>query len=158
MALALPKPEEHTQAHGNRSKLPSPHTESDIPTAIGESAPHGSILISFALPDLPAEGKTPASLVVTTLNGKLEISAAPDSYTVKTWGANGSDVKATEKKGGKSGVPTEIDMFARAVAGTGKDEPDLGTPRGALWDLAVIEAALHSNGKPVSLDHLTGGQ
>jgi len=77
-------------------------------------------------------------------------------------GAEGSGVKDTEKESKGCGVEVEIKMFANAVAETkaGKEpsEENYGEPRDTMWDLALIEACLSSEGKEVVLDQLMQGQ
>lgn len=47
------------------------------------------------------------------------------------------------------GVQKEIGYFIDVV--NGKKDEGFGDPRGALMDVALIEAALKSDGKPVTL-------
>ena len=162
MAIALPSTASHTSAHGPPTKLKGIIAESDIPAEIGKSAPHGTILLTFATPDLPSEFKVPGGLVVTTLHAQVVIEQKGGKWVITTTGAKDSGVKSETKDGPSEGVEVEVGMFGRAVVaakqGHSANEEDYGTPRGALWDLAVVEACLTSNGKPINVEELIAGK
>ena len=153
MAIALPPTASLTSAHGPPTKLKGITKESDIPAEIGKSGPQGTILLTFATPDLPSGSKVPGGLVVTTLYAQVVVEQKGGQWGVTT----------TETKEGPSeGVKVEVGMFGRAVAaakqGQSATEEDFGTPRGALWDVAVIEACLTSDGKPLNVEELIAGK
>ncbi len=162
IGLASHSPSATTSPHGPPTRLKGIIKESDIPSDIGKSSPNGTILLSFGTPDLPNESKIQGGLVVTTVNGQVVVGQKGGKWVVTTTGAKDSDVKDETKEGPGEGVKVEVGMFARAVAavkeGKKNDEKDLGTPRGAMWDLAVIEALLTSNGKTVELESLISGK
>lgn len=55
-----------------------------------------------------------------------------------------------------TGVEEEVAQFARAVLdkGEGEKEVNRAEPRAALWDLALLEGCLTSDGKVVDLSKL----
>jgi hypothetical protein len=161
LALALPHSSQLSAPHGPPTKLKVPQDSSVIPTSIGQSAPQGTILLTFASPDVPGDSRVPAGLRVTCLHGTVSILAAKrGSWELTVTPAEGSEVKGIKESGESVGVVEEIGMFCKAVVavkeGTPVQEKDLGEPRGALWDLGVIEAMLTSEGKLVDLDQLVG--
>ena len=161
-AIALPSPSSHTSPHGPPTRLKGIIKESEIPSAIGKSAPHGSIFMTHASPDLPAERKVQSGLVVTTTKAQVVVSQKSGKWVVEVTGAKDSDVENASKEGAGCGVEVEVGMFGRAVGavkeGKKVSEPDYGTPRGALWDVAMIEACLTSDGKVVDLEKLIEGK
>lgn len=69
---------------------------------------------------------------------------------------SGKDGKEEVNDYQSKGVENEIKFFAQAVLGQ-KDEPEAegkGEPRGAIRDVAVIEASLTSEGQLVDLKKL----
>ena len=162
MAIALPPTASLTSAHGPPTKLKGINKESDIPAEIGKSGPQGTILLTFATPDLPSGSKVPGGLVVTTLYAQVVVEQKGGKWVVTTTGAKGSGVESETKEGPSEGVKVEVGMFGRAVAaakqGQSATEEDFGTPRGALWDVAVIEACLTSDGKPLNVEELIAGK
>ncbi len=162
IALASPSPSTHSSPHGPPTKLKGVHSESDIPSAIGDSAPHGTILLTFATPDLPADKKVQGGLVVTTTKAQVVVEQKNGKWFVTVTGAKDSGVESGSKEGASEGVPIEVGMFGRAVAaakeGKKATEEDYGTPRGSLWDVALLQACLTSNGKEVNLEALIAGK
>ena len=72
-------------------------------------------------------------------------------------------VKASKEEGKKIGVREECAYFARAIAALksgGKVDPaeDRGDPRNMMWDVALIEALLTSDGNKVDLAKLIAGK
>jgi hypothetical protein len=113
--------------------------------------------MSFACPNIPSEGKSGNGLFITCLNGSVLISSLPNGQlSIRVTGAEGSGVKSEVKEGKPSGVESEIGAFGRAVAcvkeGKENQEENWGDVRGGLWDIAVIEALLTSQGKEVVLE------
>jgi predicted dehydrogenase len=156
IGLALPPKAAITEPHGPKTKLNPEYSEEDVPVPSGQSGPTGTILLSWALPNIPAEAKRPGSTEVVCLNGRVEWFFANGTFTVKVTGAEGSGVKDEVKEGPSIGVKVEIDMFANAIEG--KKEVNYAEPRAALWDLAVIQALLTSNGKEIILADLIAGK
>lgn len=112
--------------------------------------------MTFAKPDLPEEARRPEGLFVTTLNGAVHIIHEGRNYVVKVFGANGSGVKTEERRSAEKGVEVELKEFVEAIEGKSEGKPDNGDVRGALWDVALIEALLTSEGKEVNLEALLG--
>ena len=164
LALALPSPSSSTPPHGPATKLNALFSTSDIPTSLGNSSAQGTILLTFATPDLSGEKKQSNGLVVTTTNAQVTVESKGGKWVVSVAGSKGSGVEDAVKEGKSEGVEVEVGMFARAVAavkeGKGGDggEKNHGEPRGAMWDLAVIEACLTSEGKSVDLERLIAGK
>lgn len=156
MALALSDPSTTTDPHGPPTKLKALFSHNDIPSSPGQSSPHGQILMSFAAPDagfhLPKSG-----LYVTCLNGRVAIEQVSGTWTVRVTGAKDGEVKDEVLEGKGDGVALEIDMLSRAIQG-GKKEENYGDPRSTLWDVALIEAMLTSDGKEVDLKKLMAGE
>lgn len=156
MGLALPPASAVTEPHGPTTKLTTAIHKS-APVANGQSSPQGTILMSFACPQIPAEAKSGNGLFITCLNGSVLIQFLPTgSIQVRVTGSEGSGVKNEVKEGKPSGVDVEIGAFGRAIAAAkaGKENPekDWGDVRGGLWDVAVIEALLTSQGKAIDLE------
>ena len=159
LGLSLPAQSSSVAPHGSPTALKALITESEIPGGLGKSAPAGTILLSFALPDTPPESRAPQGLVVTTLNAVVEITNQNRKWTYEIVPAAGSAVKAHKETEPADGVEKELGTFARAIeaaksGGQVQPEDDLGNPRGTLWDVAVIQALLTSNGQPVELEKL----
>ncbi|WVF72741.1 hypothetical protein IAT40_007559 [Kwoniella sp. CBS 6097] len=169
-AISLPPSSSTTESHGPKTKLTTAETsESQIPTSIGKSSPRGLIHFSFAVPDIPIEKKQPNGITINCLNGVVNINS---NNKTRNWELEVipaklqgeiSRVEPIKKEGPTQGVEVEIDMFAKAISTLkqGKDikeleESDYGKPRDALWDLAVLEGMLNSNGQEVSIDKLVG--
>jgi hypothetical protein len=96
---------------------------------------------------------------VTCLNGTLSVlGSRKGSWELTVTPAEGSEVKAIKESAESRGVAEEIGMFCRAVEnlkeGKEVEEKNHGKPRGALRDLAVIQAMLSSDGKVVNVDDL----
>ena len=113
--------------------------------------------MSFGCPQIPADAKSGNGLFITCLNGSVLINNLPTgSIQVKVTGAEGSQVKNEVKEAKPSGVEVEIGAFGRAIeavkSGRKDDEENWGDVRGGLWDVALIEALLTSQGKEIVLD------
>lgn len=142
-----------TEPHG--PEFPQP---SVAPQGIGKSFPTGTITFSFANPRTPAF-RGPG-LVVTCLNGVVRLEGGAQ-WTVHVESEDADVVAAFEaatKEQGEafpsSGVVEEVVQFATAVLGQGHGEANRAEPRGALWDLALLEGCLTSEGKVVDLTKL----
>jgi predicted dehydrogenase len=156
MGLALPPDSATVDPHGPSTKLTTALNTTGI-VENGTSQPQGTILMSFACPEIPAEGKSGNGLFITCLNGSVLIQSLPNGkLSVRVTGAEGSGVKSEVKEGRPSGVDAEIGAFGRAIQcvkeGKENDEENVGDVRGGLWDIAVIEALLTSQGKEIVLE------
>lgn len=111
---------------------------------------------------MPPEGRTSNGLVVTLLNGVLIVEQTFDRQFVSTLiPAEGSGLEKKTITTKQVGVEVEIKMFVNAVqaAKEGRENKEnFGEPRGALWDLSVVEAMLKSNGKEINLESLIKGE
>lgn len=160
VGLALPPDSATVPPHGESTKLTTALNNTGI-VENGTSQPQGTILMSFACPNIPAEGKSGNGLFITCLNGSVMISSLPTGVlSIRVTGAEGSGVKSQVKEGKPSGVECEIGAFGRAIAcikeGKENQEENVGDVRGGLWDIAVIEALLTSQGKEVVLEEAIG--
>jgi predicted dehydrogenase len=128
------------------------------PNASSNSKPaHGIFEVSFGAPD-PSYSKLPNGTTVTGTEGWLSITNTRKDgqphIRVEVY-ENGHEVgsassvpsQVIEEK--NQGVDRELENFVRLVRGEG--DAGSGTLDGALSDVAFIEAALHSEGKPVTL-------
>lgn len=112
---------------------------------------------------MPPEGRTSNGLVVTLLNGVLTVEQTFDRQFVSTLiPAEGSGLEKKTITTKQVGVEVEIEMFVNAVQaakeGRENKEENFGKPRGALWDLSVVEAMLKSDGKEINLESLIKGE
>lgn len=149
MALALPPVEVAISPLGEALD----GDMSIIPVQLGKSSPHGSIVLSWAKPNTPAEGANPGyGLFITLENGTVSIEMEGGEFQVNLIGAEGSSVKTRKIEGEGTGIKEEVEQFARATRGS--EEVNRGEPKDALWDLAVIQALLTSNGKEIDLKSL----
>ncbi|RXK40196.1 hypothetical protein M231_02470 [Tremella mesenterica] len=166
VAIAAPPISSHTPAHGyevtSGVNQDLPHKVEDIPAEIGTSAPFGTILMTWAQPDLP--NSAPAgmnALEIVCLHGVVSISWPDKNMKAVITAANGSGVVNEEKEEKQSGVKVEIGMYARAIEavkeGKELEEPNWADPRDCLWDLAWVEACLQSGGKSVDIEGLIKG-
>ncbi|QRV98889.1 histone-lysine N-methyltransferase SETD1 [Ceratobasidium sp. AG-Ba] len=139
----------------------------------GAHPPHGVFELTFAAP----AGLSRNLLTVIGTEGYLtltNVSKTPDEKDLRLANAapfakkgpsgslNVTYIRTTIKKGEDgsnveeydtigSGVATEIDSFVKALNG---QDDGKGNPRGALQDVAIIQAALQSGGKPVDVKRL----
>jgi predicted dehydrogenase len=156
VGLALPPSSAITDPHGPSTKLSTALNTTGI-VENGTSQPQGTILMSFACPNIPSEGKSGNGLFITCLNGSVLISSLPNGkLSIRVTGAEGSGVKNELREEKPSGVEAEIGAFGRAIdcakRGVENDEENWGDVRGGLWDIAVIEALLTSQGSEVVLE------
>ncbi|KAL6298949.1 oxidoreductase family protein [Sparassis latifolia] len=126
---------------------------------------HGIIEMTFAAP-LPSRSQTAGNgITMTGTDGYLTVnqvqvidggsSVGRFRITLRTVqkDANGKETGEAEEIIDKpvDGVPQELARFLKAV--TGEDDGK-GDARGALADVAVIQASLTSNGSPIDLQKL----
>jgi hypothetical protein len=159
MGFALPPSSATVEPFGPpTSSIKAIRTAADVPGTIGKSAPHGSVSISWAAPDLEEADRLPTSLAITCLNGLMVISGVAGVWTLEVRPAAGSKVERVKKTKQSDGVEVELREWAEAIAakkeGKEVEREDSGKPRTALWDLAFIEACLTSEGKEVDIDAL----
>ena len=93
----------------------------------------------------------------------VKVIAAGPVWNLEVIPGKGTSVKAYSEEGKKAGVREECAYFARAIAATkagkqvdGKEKR--GEPRDAMWDVALIEAMLSSDGEKVDLQKLVAGK
>ncbi|KAJ9091460.1 hypothetical protein QFC19_009104 [Naganishia cerealis] len=141
-----------TSPHG--PEFPQPTI---APQGIGKSMPTGTITFSFANPRTP--DFRPPSLTVTCVNGVVRLEGGKD-WTVKVETEDeavqksvGAAASAQGQAFPSSGVEEEVAQFARAVLKQG-DKVNRAEPRAALWDLALLEGCLTSDGNLVDLTKL----
>lgn len=163
LGLALPSESATTAPHGPPTQLETIRNTTSIPTEIGTSSPSGTITLSFSLPDTPPATRAPQGLVVTCKDAVLRITNQARVWTLQVIPGANTGVEALEETQKALGVETEVGTFARVVkarkdgGGSGPAEDDdekRGDPRGALWDLAVIQAMLNSNGQKKDINEL----
>jgi len=114
---------------------------------------HGIVEMSFANPtESPA---IPETLIITGSTGSITITSSGGVYktnivtVVKEEGKpDGVHEELLEEKG--RGVEEELESFVKAMGGQ-DDGLGFGDPRGALADVAFIQAALHSEGQLLDL-------
>jgi hypothetical protein len=96
---------------------------------------------------------------ITCLNAVLKVTMG-GKWTVEVLSEDPSVLSfagAAGQKGGESfdsvGVKEEVRQFAEKVLGKTKDGEvqNNGEPRGALWDVEFVQAALRSGGKEIVL-------
>jgi hypothetical protein len=131
-----------------------------VPVELGRSESFGQILLTWATPDTATEPSFSCTHIAC-VNGTVTIEEKASEWILTTEGVAGSGVKSQVVTSEKLGVPVEKDMFGRAVmsakVGSAEQERNFGEPRGAAWDLALIEACFTSAGSRVSLDDLLEG-
>jgi predicted dehydrogenase len=105
----------------------------------------------------PVDSRGDTAFKVTGTKGWIDVTSSAGTYRIvlrtnpaKKDGATKEDEQVFEIKG--EGVKKEIEYFVEAVKG-GKGL-GIGEPRGALRDVAFIEAGLGSKGESVDLEKL----
>lgn len=144
-SLARPELAPHDTIHAVVSLAP---TNTTSPPA------HGIFELSFGA---PAPSRTEASvngagITVTGTKGWLSITSAKNSEgkPVNRVEVHVNGVETPEVFESRSqGVEREIENFVKLVRGEG--DSGFGTLEGTLRDVAFIETALNSNGKPTTL-------
>ena len=109
--------------------------------------------MTWAAPDTEPNGEL--VFKIACLNGKVIIGFLDGKFSVKLIPAANSGIKEQQFAGPPTGIAVEVDMFARAIRGV-KDEEQYGRPKDAMYDLAVIQALLCSDGKEIDLTELVG--
>ncbi|PCH36825.1 oxidoreductase protein [Wolfiporia cocos MD-104 SS10] len=144
-------------------------TPQDTINAVVKSADgsHGLIELTWGAPTPSRSERAFNGITITGTNGWLSVNqvkvvdgARPvgglrTTIQIAKRDKDGNDIGETEEIIDKTtdGVPNEIRFFVDAIGGS---DNGLGTPRGALRDVAFIQAALNSNGSPIDLENLLG--
>jgi predicted dehydrogenase len=121
-----------------------------------EDGSHGIFELSFGLPSSVGKGAlfritgTDGTLKLDNIEKKDEETGKNKShYRVQITNNKTEQVEEITEVG--CGVEKELESFAACIKGT---DDGLGSPRGALQDVAIIEAALNSQGSVVDLQKL----
>lgn len=146
-SLARPELPPHDTLHAIVSLAPNTNTPNSPPA-------HGIFELSFGA---PAPSRTEpsvngAGVIITGTKGWLSISGFK-SAEGKPWNrvevhVNGVDAPEVFESRSQ-GVEREVENFVKLVRGEG--DSGFGTLEGTLSDVAFIESALNSNGKPATL-------
>ncbi|OCH90165.1 oxidoreductase family protein [Obba rivulosa] len=165
LRILLPSPLQTLSGFASLAKdYLAPHDTINAAVQTSDGA-HGLVELTWGAPTPSRAANAAGGLTVTGTKGWLAINQVQAGggsvlrttvYQLQT-DADGKEVGETEEVIEKRvmGVEVEIGSFLDAVAGT---DDGIGSPRGALSDVAFIEAALNSNGAPVDLLKLVGAQ
>ncbi len=141
---------------GSRTAVAGTLREEDMPVKSGASAPHGTFVLSWAIPDTERQGRTPNELYVVCEHATLAVVNKGRAWKITLEPGAGAGVEKVVEEGAVSGVSVELEDFAGAVQaaldGTAAARENYGSPRDALWDVAFIQAALTSDGDKVVID------
>ncbi|BEI89727.1 uncharacterized protein CcaverHIS019_0210890 [Cutaneotrichosporon cavernicola] len=143
--------------HGKRTQFEGTLKEEDMPVQSGESAPTGTFLLSWAIPDTNRSTRPANELYVVCDKATLRVINMGREWKIILEPEVGERV---EEGGAVSGVKVELEDFADAVAARKEGRPEgknYGAPRDALWDVAFIQAALDSDGEKVVIDDVLRG-
>lgn len=120
-----------------------------------EDGSHGIFELTFGLPSsdgskLLRVNGTEGTLKLSGFKQKNESTGENDWYyrAEITNAKTGETEVITEKS---CGVEKELESFAASIKG---NDDGLGSPRGALQDVAIIQAGLNSNGTVIDLQQL----
>lgn len=128
---------------------------------------HGMFELTFAA---PTQSRTGNTMTVTGHSGWLSVNHATveDASTGSQTPVIRVTIKSITEVDGKPGAEKEevIDEPVRGVeielksffAAIGGADDGLGNPAEALKDVAIIQAALNSNGQPIDLEKLISQQ
>ncbi|KAG8826381.1 hypothetical protein FRB91_010854 [Serendipita sp. 411] len=156
-ALRVVLPSQFTDLTGiaslNREHL-APHDT--IHTLIRcDDGSHGIFELSFGLPSGPGIDTfrvvgTEGTLLISKYNETDEATQKSQQF-IKVSITNAKTGKTEEIVEKSCGVEMELANFARHLGG---DDDGLGSPVGALKDVAIIQAGLDSNGHTINLQNL----
>lgn len=141
----------------NRKHL-APHDT--IHTLIrSEDGSHGIFELSFGLPSAPGTDTfrvtgTDGTLIITKFNKLAEDPSKGEQRHIKVQIISTKDGKTEEMIEKSCGVQKELSNFAAHIKG---HDDGLGSPVGALRDVAIIQAGLDSNGSTIDLERLLTG-
>lgn len=155
VGIVLPPKEATVPPHGNRTGVKEARGVEEMPVPMGESTPHGSFTLTWAMPDTPRDTRVANELYIVCENATVMVVNHGRAWTVGLIPGDGAAVQAQERKGDVSGVERELADFAAAVAAReagGVEERNDGRPEDALWDVAFIQAALGSDGRVVDIE------
>ncbi|KAI0048662.1 oxidoreductase family protein [Auriscalpium vulgare] len=157
LRVILPSPITHLTGFASLNKDFLAPTDTVHAVAKTADGAHGIVEITFASPG-GTYSKGIAPLTITGSEGWLTVGPAedvPDTQRVKITRVTKDDkeeVEVIDATGHWQGIPAEQQSFFQALAGNDDGAQD---PRGALKDLAFIQATLDSNGALVDLEALT---
>ncbi|EPT01940.1 hypothetical protein FOMPIDRAFT_1041084 [Fomitopsis schrenkii] len=139
----------------------------DTINAVVQSADgsHGVLDLTWGAPTASASERAAKGITIVGTDGWLSIQSVQIVDGPKPVGGTRITVVTAKKdKDGNvtgeteevidkvsDGVPNEIRFFVNAINGS---DDGLGTPQGALRDVAFIEAALNSKGSPIDVEKL----
>ncbi|CCL99375.1 uncharacterized protein FIBRA_01393 [Fibroporia radiculosa] len=142
----------------------APH---DTINAVVKSADgaHGIVELTWGAPTASRSEKAFNGITITGTEGWLSVNQVKVidgsrpvgglRVTIRTVkrDQDGKEIGETEEIIDKEtdGVPNEIRFFINAILGS---DNGLGSPAGALKDVAFIQAGLNSNGSPIDLENL----
>ncbi|KAI0708573.1 oxidoreductase family protein [Earliella scabrosa] len=169
LRMLLPSPLTTLSAHASLAKpILAPHDTINA-IALTASGAHGLIELSWGAPVQSRVTSSHDSISVTGTRGWLESTRTPRGtirVVVRTAARDAQGKPVWDEEKGRwreeeevveersCGVEREIGSWLEAVEGR---EDGVDEPRGTLADVAFIEAALNSDGKPVDLVKLLEG-
>lgn len=126
---------------------------------------HGIVELTFAAPTQSRSKEAYNGITITGTDGWLSVNQAKvldggapvgglrTTIKIAKRDKDGKDIEEAEEviETKVDGVPNELQFFINAIGGS---DDGLGTPQGALRDVAFIQAALNSNGFPIDLLNL----
>lgn len=151
----LPSPVVSVSGHASLTKpYLLPHDSIQSVVAL-DSGAHGLLELSWAAPN-SARGES--FTVITGTEGFLEITSGKNEAGVHGWTVKtviGTKEPKEEKGFYKTqGVENEIKWFAEAILKGEQNAVNVGEARGAIRDVAIIQASLTSGGAPVDIKKL----
>lgn len=100
--------------------------------------------------------------VINCQTGSSKVGKASAGWRVEVIPGKGTDVEAFVEQSEKTGVRDECALFAHAILAAKEGKPvaetKMGEPRNMMWDVALVEALLTSDGEKVDLQKLIAGQ
>lgn len=149
-------PESAIPPRGSRTQVEGTLKEHEMPVKSGASSPHGTFLLSWAIPDTDRKSRVPNELYVVCEHATVRVVNLGRSWKIMLDPGAGSGLEAVVRSGDVSGVEVELVDFAAAVAaqldGRQEEGKNHGGPKDALWDVAFIQAALESDGEKVVIE------
>lgn len=120
---------------------------------------HGIVELTFGAPTTTRSKLAGNGLTITGTDGWISVTQTAEQYSVvirklkkdQDGKEIGEDEENVEIPANPNGIQLEIAGFVKAIDGS---DDGVGSPRGALRDVAFIQAALNSNGSPIDLDSL----
>ncbi|KIO22407.1 hypothetical protein M407DRAFT_118073 [Tulasnella calospora MUT 4182] len=151
----LPSPVVSLSGHASLTKpYLLPHDSIQSVLAL-DSGAHGILELSFAA---PSSARGESLTVITGTEGFLELTSGKNETGVQGWTIKtvvGTKDPKEEKQFYKGqGIDNEIEWFVQAVLKGEQNSVSVGEPRGAIRDVALIQAALTSGGALVDIKKL----